>query len=70
LSPSHTSLRDCFLKQEGGFEPHASGCEVCVDEAIAAQRLLVEGRSAAEIRRVIDATFGSRGKPTITPPVV
>ena len=30
----HKNLRDCFLHADGTFEPHAAGCEVCVDQAI------------------------------------
>ena len=70
LSPQHTSLRDCYLKPGGGFDEHASGCTVCVDEALDAKRLLGDGRSVKEIRTYIDATYGDRGKGTDTPPVI
>ena len=69
LKPGHTSLRDCFLAPQGGFDPHAAGCAVCVDEALVARRMLADGRTVAEIRRAIDAEFGTRGPGTATPPV-
>src|SRR5687768_2775089 len=38
----HGHLRDCFIRDNGAFDSHASGCEVCVDEALDAQRLLAQ----------------------------
>ncbi len=69
LKPGHTSLRDCFLAPQGGFDSHASGCSVCIDETLAAKRLLAAARPVAEIRRAIDAEFTTRGPSTATPPV-
>src|SRR5947207_1139526 len=47
LKPAHTSLRDCFLKPEGGFEEHASGCTVCVDEARDSRQMFEQGQTVA-----------------------
>lgn len=29
----HATLRDCFVRPEGGWERHATGCAVCLGEA-------------------------------------
>lgn len=65
----HENLRDCFVSAAGAFDPHAAGCNVCIDEALDAKRLSEQGRSRGEIRQAIDATYAGSGKPTNTPPV-
>jgi hypothetical protein len=60
----HRNLLDCFINDDGSFDSHASGCEVCDDEAIDAARWQAEGKSAAEIRALIDAKYESDGPPT------
>ena len=66
----HTHLRDCFIGDDGVFDPHAAGCEVCVDEALDAKRMLSQGTSLQEIRAFIDAKYSKIGPGTNTPPVV
>jgi hypothetical protein len=63
------NLRDCFIDGNGRFNSHGANCQTCIDEALDAKRLLTEGRSTREIRRIVDAAYQGRGKPTNTPPV-
>ncbi|HET8782412.1 MAG TPA: CYCXC family (seleno)protein [Pyrinomonadaceae bacterium] len=51
----HKSLYSCFE------DDHASHCAVCVNEALLAQKLEKEGKSAAQIRERINETFGHIG---------
>ena len=62
----HGHLRDCFIRDNGAFDSHASGCEVCVDEALDAQRLLAQGQGVREIRAYIDAAYSGIGPGTKT----
>lgn len=57
----HASLRECFLRPDGSFEPHASGCEMCQDEALQAAAWAAEGAAWSEIRIRIDEQFGAIG---------
>jgi hypothetical protein len=68
----HTSEVSCFIKEvaEDGtitFDPHASGCGVCVDIAHDVMTMRAQGKSAVEIRQSIDATYSSVGPGTDTP---
>ena len=63
----HRSLLDCFVRPEGGYERHASGCSICGWEADDVERSLSDGLDAASIRAAIDEEYGSYGKPTNTP---
>ncbi len=63
----HGSLLDCFVRPEGGYEPHASGCGICGMEADDAERMLVDGQDVHAIRTAIDAKYSAYGKPTDTP---
>lgn len=64
---SHRNLLDCYIRPEGGYERHASGCGVCGWEADDIERMLAEGMDASDIRVAIDEEYGSYGKPTDTP---
>ena len=46
-SEGHKSLLDCFTSN------HAAGCTICQQEALFAERLNREGKTAAEIRQAI-----------------
>jgi uncharacterized protein with PCYCGC motif len=65
----HRSNLDCFFKPTNDglttlrFEEHASACQVCVEEALMAKRLVAEGQSLRAIRAAIDASFGGNGAP-------
>ncbi len=66
-SLSHRNLLDCYLRPEGGYEQHASGCGICGREADDVEKMLAEGADPSRIRAAIDEEYGSYGKPTDTP---
>jgi hypothetical protein len=52
----HRFLLDCFVRPDGGWEAHASGCGVCLEESRMIRSMLARGSGTAEIRAdVIDA---------------
>lgn len=67
----HRSNLDCFFdRRESGeitFQEHGSFCDICVETSNLAAKLLGEGKSMAEIRAAVDATFGGGGRSTDTP---
>ena len=60
----HRNLLDCFLNDDGSFDPHASGCDICVDIAIDAAQWQAEGKSPAEVRSLVDAKYQGFGPST------
>ena len=62
----HHDLADCFVRADGKWEAHAAGCGVCIGEATIAERMLGEGRSAADVKATVDSQFGSTA--ITTPP--
>ncbi|MEM0482708.1 MAG: CYCXC family (seleno)protein [Nitrososphaerota archaeon] len=50
-TPYHRSLYECFT------DTHGSNCQVCVDEAILARNLYMEGKAPSEIRTIIDQRY-------------
>lgn len=65
----HKSLKDCFFKEDGSFNDHASNCDVCQDEVMDINQWQKEGKSLREIRAAIDEKYQGYGHPTDTPPV-
>ena len=63
----HTSLQDCFFKEDGSFNDHGAFCEICDMEVIDISRWQAEGHSLAEIRQLIDTEYPRYGEPTDTP---
>jgi hypothetical protein len=63
----HRHLLDCFIKPAGGWEEHATGCEVCRDQARDLRDLMVQGKGIDEIRDWMEQTYGPLGKGTETP---
>lgn len=57
----HHNLEDCFIRPDDGhgWESHAAGCGVCIGEAAIAAQMLDAGKTAAEIRAVVAAEFGT-----------
>jgi hypothetical protein len=52
----HRFLLDCFVRPDGRWEAHASGCGVCLEEGRMIRSMLAGGSATAEIRaEVIDA---------------
>jgi hypothetical protein len=60
----HRNLLDCFIKDDGSFDPHASGCEVCDDIAIDVAQWRTEGKAPSEIHSLVDAKYQSYGPST------
>jgi hypothetical protein len=55
----HRNLLDCFVQADGGWEVHASGCAVCVQESVQIRRLLERGASNQQIHDVVVARFSA-----------
>lgn len=52
----HRSLLDCFVRPQGGWEPHAAGCAVCLDESVMLRSMFARGLPTDEIRaEIVDA---------------
>ena len=60
----HRNLLDCFINADGTFDPHASGCEVCVDIAVDVVAWQVEGKGPEQIRSLVDAKYQDSGPST------
>ncbi len=65
----HDNLRECYVRDDGTFEEHASYCELCVVEALEVYEGYEQGLSLAEIRSGIEKKYEDLGKPTNTPPL-
>lgn len=65
----HQSLDQCFFQDDGSFDMHAAYCTICADIAIDAARWQSEGKTAAEVRHLVEGKFGGAGPATNTPPV-
>ena len=73
----HGGNHDCFVKRRASdgrvleWEPHGSGCQVCVDVARDAMLMFNSGASPSAIRTAIDQKWGLRmpsQTPTPAPP--
>jgi len=56
-SLGHDDLLDCFVRPTGGWEPHASGCVVCIQESEMVRHMLENGRRTSAIAAAIDVKF-------------
>jgi hypothetical protein len=63
---SHKSLKECYIKPNGEYEPHASECKLCNDITLEARDLLMKGYSLKEVRKIIDDAYSGRGVGTNT----
>ena len=63
---SHKSLKDCYIKPDGSYEPHASECKLCNDITLEARDMLMKGYSLKDIRKIIDEEYSGRGIGTNT----
>lgn len=65
----HKSLKECYIKPDGSFEPHASDCKACNDITLEVKELLGQGYSLKEVRTAIDDMYsGKVGTNTPLPP--
>ncbi len=63
---SHKSLKECYIKPNGDYEPHASECKLCNDITLEARDLLMKGYSLTDVRKTIDDEYSGRGVGTNT----
>lgn len=63
------NLKDCFISDDGEFNPHGANCLICLEEVEDAMEWKGQGLSLKEIRDKIDAKYEGRGAPTDTAPV-
>lgn len=63
---SHKSLKDCYIKPDGSYEPHASECKLCNDITLEARDMLMTGSSLKDVRTKIDRDYSGRGIGTNT----
>ena len=62
----HNGNHECFVKRRAAdgrvleWDPHGSGCTICIDVARDAMLMFSSGASTGAIRRAIDAKYGSR----------
>ncbi len=63
---SHKSLKDCYIKPDGSYEPHASECKLCNDITLEARDMLMNGYSLKDVRKTIDDEYSGRGIGTNT----
>lgn len=66
----HTSNYDCYVSDVDAqgkitFDNHALGCSICVDITQDVMRMLREGKTSAEARVYIDATYAKYGPSNI-----
>ena len=60
----HAHLLDCFVRDDGGEEPHAAGCGICLAEAAEVRELLAAGRTPSQVRNAVIDTFGPTTNPS------
>lgn len=65
----HKNLKECFIKPDSSYDEHASGCDLCVKEALDASSWNKEGKGIKEIRAMIESKYREYGPPTDTPPL-
>jgi len=70
---NHKHLRNCFIKDDGSFEPHAAGCNTCVDIANQVYDMYNNNKRPIDIRNAIDQRYSTGQYPPSTntpmPPV-
>jgi hypothetical protein len=65
-SRGHGGNHDCFVKRRAAdgrvleWDPHGSGCQICVDVARDAMLMFNSGASVTAIRTAIDKKWGTR----------
>lgn len=70
----HQDNLGCYVKEfrpDGSieFDPHATGCSICVDITQDVMRLMRQGQALKTIRAYIDQQYSPYGPSTHTPPV-
>lgn len=60
----HRNLHECFVRPEGGWERHATGCSVCLAEAGEVAEMREQGVPVGDVIEHIDERFGAITAPT------
>lgn len=55
---AHRNLEDCFVTPDGGWESHAAGCQVCIQESQMVMRMMGRGMGPQMMNDRITAEFG------------
>lgn len=66
---NHKSLKNCYLKDDGSFDAHASSCDLCNKIALDVKAWQKEGFAVKDIRARVDDKYRDYGDPTDTLPV-
>jgi hypothetical protein len=71
----HRSVHDCFVAGRGAdgsvaYDPHGSGCQMCVDIALITKRMVGDGSSLTAVRTFVDDKYSYLGPPTDTPAIL
>ncbi len=54
-------LLDCFMKEDGSFERHASECDMCLRDAMQVKQMFESGSSKEQIKQAIDSKYAKQG---------
>jgi hypothetical protein len=57
----HRFLLDCFVRPGGGWEAHAAGCAVCIQESEMIRLMLAEGATVDQIRTEVVGRYTMDG---------
>lgn len=57
----HRFLLDCFVRPGGGWEAHAAGCAVCIQESEIIRLMLAEGAGVDQIRTEVIGRYTMDG---------
>lgn len=52
-------LLDCFKKEDGSYERHASACDMCINDALKVKELYAQGMGKDDIRAKIGSQYMS-----------
>ncbi|MBI4018599.1 MAG: hypothetical protein HY368_03245 [Candidatus Aenigmarchaeota archaeon] len=50
-------LLDCYRTADGGFDRHASECDMCIMDALQVKEMTAQGKTKDEIKRYIDGKY-------------
>lgn len=50
-------LLDCFMKEDGSYEQHASNCDMCINDALEAKQMFAQGMGKEEVKAKIYSKY-------------
>lgn len=65
----HTrGLVDCYFKEDGTYDTHASNCPRCIEDTLEVKTLFLKGMNKDAINQTLEATYalGMASAPTMT----